>query len=102
MSKKKNSAFTHLRAVVRQGVELRDQRDAALKAAAAALHTLEAMVASDSANQTDRDVAEDEYESKVKALIELDNTLSATCGNMLCECYTAILASVDPNNLPKA
>ena len=99
---KKSSAFAKFSAAVHRGVDLRDKRDAAVKAAAAALATLESIVESGTANQADIDAAEVEYEAKVGVLIDADKTMSVACDDMMTECYAAVLADAKPKNMPKA
>jgi hypothetical protein len=80
MSTKKNTdPFAKLETAVGRSVAFRDERDAALKAAAAALAELEAAVDSESATEVDVDAAEVEYEERIDLLVELDTTLSAAC-----------------------
>jgi hypothetical protein len=102
MSEKKPNAFVKFTAAVRRGVDLRDKRDAALKVAAAALATLEAMVESGTATRKDIDAAEVEYEAKVDILVELDTTMGVACDDMVTECYTAVLAHTNPEAMAKA
>jgi hypothetical protein len=102
MSKKKPNAFVKFTAAVHRGVGLRDKRDAALKAAAATLATLEAMVESGAATRKDIDAVEVEYEAKVVALVELNTTMGVACDDIVTECYTAVLADNNPEDMAKA
>ena len=68
--KKTPNAFAKFTAAVHRGVDLRDKRDAALKAAAAALATLEATMESDTATRDDFDAAKVEYEETVVVLVD--------------------------------
>jgi hypothetical protein len=61
----------------------RDKRDAALKAAAAALAELEATIDSDSATEVEVEAAENEYEEKVDLLVKVDTALTADFEAML-------------------
>jgi hypothetical protein len=96
------NAFAKVHAAVRHGVDLRDQRDDALKSAAAALAILEAMVESGTVDQADINAAEGAYEAKVDALVKLETAMKAACNEMVAQCYTAVLVSTDRNNMPKA
>ncbi len=87
---------------VRRWVHLRDERDAALKAAAASLAQLEAMVDSGAVTAADVDAAEAEFEDKVAAFVELDKTLSAACDCVVTESHIAFLTVVETKNLAKA
>ena len=100
--KKTPNAFAKFTAAVHRGVDLRDKRDAALKAAAAALATLEATMESDTATRDDIDAAEVEYEEKVGLLVELNTTMGVACDDMVTECYIAVLADTDPEDMAKA
>jgi hypothetical protein len=102
MSEKKPNAFAKLKATVRRGVDLRDKRDAALKVAAAALVTLEAMLEAGSATRKEIDAAEVEYEAKVDILVELEKTMGVACDDIVTECYTAVLAHANPEEIAKA
>jgi hypothetical protein len=102
MSQKKPNAFAKFMAAVHRGVDLRDKRDAALKAAAAALATLEAIVDSDTATQAEINATEVEYEAKVDVLVELDTTMGAACDHIATECYTAVLADANPEGMANA
>jgi hypothetical protein len=81
---------------------LRDERDVALKTAAAALATLEATMDSDTATQADINAAELEYEEKVAAFVELDTTVSAARASFVAEGYTAVLTVTNPEDMAKA
>jgi hypothetical protein len=100
--KKKPNAFAKFMAAVHRGVDLRDKRDAALKAAAAALATLEAMVDSDTATQAEINATGVEYGAKVDVLVELDTTMGVACDDIVTECYTAVLADANPEGMAKA
>jgi hypothetical protein len=103
MSTKKNpNPFAKAKTAVGRCVHLRDERDAALKTAAAALTQLEAMVDSDTATQVDIDAVEVEFEKKVDAFVELDKTLSAACDSVLVESHLAVLTVTEPKNMAKA
>jgi hypothetical protein len=99
MPKKKLSAFL---TAVHRGVDLRDKRDAALKVAAAELAMLEAMVESGTATRKEIDAAEVEYEAKVAALVELNTTMGVACDDIITECYNAVLAHSNPEEMAKA
>jgi hypothetical protein len=102
MCKKKPNAFAKFTAAVHRGVDLRDKRDAALKAAAAALAALEAMVESGTATRKDIDATEVEYEAKVDILVELDKTMGLACDDIVTECYTAVLVDANSEGMAKA
>jgi hypothetical protein len=101
-TKKQPNAFAKFTSAVHRGVDLRDKRDAALKAAATALSTLEAMVESATATRKDIDDAEVEYEAKVVVLIELNTTMGVACDDIVTECYTAVLVDAKPEDMAKA
>jgi hypothetical protein len=102
MSKKKPNPFGKLKAVVDHCVDLRDERDAALKTAAAALARLEATVDSDTATQADINATEVEYEDQVDAFVGLAKTLSAACDSAVAECNIAVLTVIKPEDMAKA
>lgn len=101
MTEIKPNAFASFTAAVQRGVVLRDKRDAALKAAAAALATLEAMVES-CADHGEINAAEVEYEAKVSVLVELNTMMSFACDDIVSECYTAVLADANPVSMARA
>jgi hypothetical protein len=101
MTEIKANAFANFTAAVHCAVELRDKRDAALKAAAATLATLEAMVES-CADQGDIKAAEVEYEAKVDVLVKLDTRTGLACDNIVSGCYTAVLANANPAVMARA
>jgi hypothetical protein len=101
MTEIKPDALASFTAAVHRGVDLRDKRDAALKTAAAALATLEAMVES-CADQGEIDAAEVEYEATVSALVELNTTMSLACDDMVSEGYKAVLVAANPVSMARA
>ena len=102
MAAKKNpNALAKFKAAVLYTVDLRDKRDDSLKEAAAALAALEALVESGAIGK-DIDTAEHEYEAKVDLLAELETALNRACGDMVTECYTAVLAHNNPEDMAKA
>jgi hypothetical protein len=100
-AQKTPKALAKFKAAILHTVDLRDKRDDALKEAAAALAALEAMVESDAIGK-DIDSAEDEYERKVDVFAELETALNRACGDMVAECYTAVLTSNNPEDMAKA
>jgi hypothetical protein len=97
-----NSPLANFKTAVRRCVQLRDKRDAALKAAAASLSQLEAMVDSATVTDAEVDAAEVEFEQKVGALVELDRTLSTACDGALTETHLTVLKVVNAKNMAKA
>ena len=101
-TKKRSNPFAKLKTAVDHYADFRDERDVALKTAAAALATLEATMDSDTATKADIDAAEVEYEEKVAAFVELDTTVSAAWASFLAEGYTAVLSAANPEDMAKA
>jgi hypothetical protein len=101
MCKKKPDPLAKFRAASRRVFDLRDERDAALKVAAAALATLEATVESDTAIQDDINAIEVEYEDKVNVLVELDTMINAACDVCVSE-GAAALGVANPKEIAKA
>ena len=103
MSTKKNpNPFAKVKTALGRCVHLGDERDAALKTAAAALAELEATVDSDTATDAEVDAAEVEFENTVAAFVELDKTLSAACGGALAESHLAMLTVIEAKDMAKA
>jgi hypothetical protein len=101
-TQKQPNPFGKLKAVVDRCVDLRDERDAALKIAAAALAALETTMDSDIANQADIDAAEREYEGKVELFFDLENAVRAAAGIMVAESEIAVSNVTDPKAMPQA
>jgi hypothetical protein len=101
-TKKQSDPFAKLKTAVDHYADLRDERDAALKTAAAALATLEATMDSDTATQADIDAAELEYEGKVAAFVGLDTAVSAAWDSSMAEAHTAVLTVTNPEDMAKA
>jgi hypothetical protein len=102
MSEKKSQASAKIRSMCRRACDLRDERDAALKVAAAALATLEITVASETVAQADIDATERVYEDEVAALIGLNTTLEAACDDFVREGASLLLGRSLPDELAKA
>jgi hypothetical protein len=68
MCKKTPDPLANVKTAVRRCAAFRDERDAALKTAAAALAQLEAIVDSDTATEAEAEATENEYEEKVDLL----------------------------------
>ena len=98
----RNNPIPNLKTALSRCVHFRDERDAALKTAAASLAQLETMVDSDTATDAEADAAEVEYEKTVAAFIELDKTLSAACESALAESHLAMLTVIEAKNMAKA
>jgi diphthamide biosynthesis methyltransferase len=104
-AKKSSKALANFKAAVLHTVDffdLRDKRNDALKEAAAALAALEAMVESGTATRKDIEAAEVGYEAKVAELIDLSTKTSKACGDLMTECYTAVLAGTNLEDMAKA
>jgi hypothetical protein len=101
-TKKMPNPFAEVQTAVGRCVHLRNERDAALKAAAASLAQLEAMVDSDTVTDAEVDAAEVEFEKKVDAFVELDKTLSTACDGVLAESHLAVLNVIEAKNMAKA
>jgi len=101
-TKKKTNTFAKVKTAVRRCVHFREERDAALKTAAAALAELEATIDLDTATQAEIDAVEIDFEKKMDALVELDKTLSAACDSALAESHLAVLTVIEPQNMAKA
>jgi hypothetical protein len=97
-----NNSFSNVKTALGRCVQFRDERDAALKTAAASLAQLEAMVDSDTATDAEVNAAEVEYERTVLAFVELDKTLSAACADALAESHLAMLTVIEGKNMAKA
>jgi soluble cytochrome b562 len=97
-----NEPLANVKTALGRCVHLRNERDAALKTAAASLAQLEAMVDSDTATDAEVNAAEAEYEKKVDALVELDKTLSAACAGAVAESHVAVLTLIEAKNMAKA
>jgi hypothetical protein len=97
-----NNPFPNLKTALSRCVHFRDQRDAALKTAAASLAQLEAMVDFDTATDAEVNAAEVEYEKTVAAFVELDKTLSTACEGTLAESHLAMLTLIEAKNMAKA
>jgi ABC-type nitrate/sulfonate/bicarbonate transport system substrate-binding protein len=95
MRKKKPNVFAKFTAAVHRGVDLRDKRDAALKVAARRSPRLRP-------TQAEINAAEVEYEAKVDVLVELDTTMGVACDDIVTECYTAVLADANSEDMAKA
>jgi hypothetical protein len=101
-TKKRPNPFGKFKADVDRYADLRDERDAALKIAAAALALLETTMDSDIATQADIGSAELEYEGKVELLFDLAEAVRAACAIMVAESKTAVLNAMDPKTMPQA
>jgi hypothetical protein len=97
-----NNPFAKVKTALGRCAHFRDERDAALKTAAASLAQLEAMVDSDAATDTEVNAAEVEFEKKVHAFVELDKTLSAACDSAVAESHVAALTLIEAKNMAKA
>jgi hypothetical protein len=97
-----NNPFPNLKTALSRCVHFRDERDAALKTAAASLAQLEAMVGSETVTDAEVDAAEVAYEKTVAAVVELDKTLSATCERALAESHLSMLTVIEAKNMAKA
>jgi hypothetical protein len=103
MSTKKNpNPFAKVKTALGRCTHFRDERDAALKTAAASLAQLEAMVDSDAATDAEVNAAEVEFEKKVDAFVELDKALSAACDSALAECHVGALTLIEAKTMAKA
>jgi hypothetical protein len=101
MCKKTPDLLANVKTAVRRCAAFRDERDAALKTAAAALAQLEAIVDSDTATEAEVEAAEDEYEEKVDLLVKVDTALTADFEGMLAVIRTA-LTGAKPEDVRKA
>jgi hypothetical protein len=97
-----NNPFPNLKTAFSRCVHFRDERDAALKTAAASLARLEAMVGSETVTEAEVDAAEIEYEKTVAAVIELDKTLSAACEGAQADFHLAMLTVIEAKIMAKA
>lgn len=101
-TKKSPNPFAKVKTTLGRCTHFRDERDAALKAAAASLAQLEALVDSEAATDAEVDAAEVAFEKTVDAFVELDRALSAACDSALADCQVAALTFIEAKTMAKA